>query len=181
MPVLVRPGAKGIELLHGHRKLPVDRNSSPEVREAAEVRPKASTGPSPFDACFARPLTIMERLVRRRLPRRAHKGTDLIRIFLARARSTPEDTSTPGARVMRKASPTLPASSPPDSMNGTPGARFSRVPVERLSQPTRPCRLARRASVEQQAIGDIGIARDRDEVAPFQRQSPSSPAGRSAP
>src|SRR5450830_1721357 len=33
-------------------------------------------------------------------------------------RSTPEDTSTPGALVMRIASVTLPASSPPDSMNG---------------------------------------------------------------
>src|SRR5450830_1094151 len=36
------------------------------------------------------------------------------------ARSTPEDTSTPGALVMRIASVTLSASSPPDSMNGMP-------------------------------------------------------------
>src|SRR5579859_1926752 len=33
--------------------------------------------------------------------------------FTPGARSTPDDTSTPGARVMRSASATLPASSPP--------------------------------------------------------------------
>src|ERR1035437_6239376 len=42
--------------------------------------------------------------------------------FSPGARSTPEDTSTPGARVMRNASATLPASSPPDSMSGIPGS-----------------------------------------------------------
>src|SRR5262249_51170096 len=45
--------------------------------------------------------------------------------FSPGARSTPEDTSTARARVMRNASATLPASSPPESMKGTPGSRFS--------------------------------------------------------
>src|SRR5262249_17084318 len=39
--------------------------------------------------------------------------------FCPGARSTPEDTSTPSARVMRSASPTFSASRPPESMNGT--------------------------------------------------------------
>src|SRR5262249_26497789 len=37
-------------------------------------------------------------------------------------RSTPEDTSTDGAPVMRSASATLAGSSPPESMNGTPAS-----------------------------------------------------------
>src|SRR5262249_10939604 len=41
------------------------------------------------------------------------------------ARSTPDETSTPPVRVMRNASPTLAASSPPDSMCGTWILRFS--------------------------------------------------------
>ena len=67
--------------------------------------------------------------------------------FSPGARSTPDDTSTAGARVIRSASATLPASSPPDSMNGTPRSRFSsRRPVERLAEPAGPRRLARRAA-----------------------------------
>src|ERR1700722_8579845 len=46
--------------------------------------------------------------------------------FSPGTRSTPEETSTPDARVILSASPTLPVSSPPDSMNGTEGPRFSR-------------------------------------------------------
>src|SRR3974377_577149 len=46
------------------------------------------------------------------------KARILSGFFSPSARSTPEETSTPGARVMRKASTTLPASSPPDSMSG---------------------------------------------------------------
>src|SRR5665213_166651 len=42
--------------------------------------------------------------------------------FSPGARSTPDDTSTPSARVMRNASATLPALSPPDSMKGIPGS-----------------------------------------------------------
>src|SRR5712675_2130834 len=40
-------------------------------------------------------------------------------------RSTPEDTSTPPARVTRTASATLPASSPPETMNGSLRSSFS--------------------------------------------------------
>src|SRR6202007_3056417 len=46
--------------------------------------------------------------------------------FSPGARSTPEETSTPGALVIRRASATLPASSPPESMKGTPRTSFSR-------------------------------------------------------
>src|SRR5499427_1167287 len=45
--------------------------------------------------------------------------------FSPGARSTPEETSTPGAAVMRSASATLRASRPPESMNGTRVWRFS--------------------------------------------------------
>src|ERR1700683_4757908 len=46
--------------------------------------------------------------------------------FCPAARSTPEDTSTPGAEVMRNASATFAAFSPPESMKGTPGCRSCR-------------------------------------------------------
>ena len=100
--------------------------------------------------------------------------------FSPGARSTPEETSTPGARVMRSASATLPASSPPESMNGTLGSRFSSSsPVEALAEAARPCRLARRAGVEDAA----GRRRRRRPRSPrgrllLDRRSPSSPAGR---
>src|SRR5262249_10493453 len=42
--------------------------------------------------------------------------------FLPGARSTPEETSTPGADVIRNASATLSASRPPERRNGTPGS-----------------------------------------------------------
>jgi hypothetical protein len=48
----------------------------------------------------------------------ATKARILSGSFSPRARSIPEDTSTPGARVMRRASATLSTSSPPESMNG---------------------------------------------------------------
>src|SRR4029077_19895872 len=65
--------------------------------------------------------------------------------FSPGARSTPEETSTPGARVMRKASPTLPASSPPDSMNGTPGSRSSSK-CQSKTLPRPPGRVASRGA-----------------------------------
>src|SRR5215510_6559081 len=46
--------------------------------------------------------------------------------FAPGALSTPEETSTPGARVMRSASATFPAFNPPESMNGIDRSRFSR-------------------------------------------------------
>src|ERR1043166_2527335 len=63
--------------------------------------------------------------------------------FSPGARSTPEDTSTARACVMRKASATLPASSPPESMKGTPGSRLS---TRRQSNdlPSPPGRVASR-------------------------------------
>src|SRR3954469_9880307 len=45
--------------------------------------------------------------------------------FTPGADSTPEETSTPPARVMRSASATLSALSPPESMNGIGRSRFS--------------------------------------------------------
>src|SRR5450759_3333361 len=61
--------------------------------------------------------------------------------FSPGARSTPEETSTPGARVRRNASATLPASSPPDSMNGIPGS----MPLSKVQSngwPSPPGRVA---------------------------------------
>src|SRR6185437_3905483 len=63
-------------------------------------------------------------------------------------RSTPDDTSTPGALVMRNASATLPASSPHDSMNGiresTPASSVQSNGVP--SPPGRVASLGGRAS-----------------------------------
>src|SRR5581483_4318793 len=65
--------------------------------------------------------------------------------FSPGARSTPDDTSTAGARVTRIASATLPASSPPDSMNGTPGSRFSNNRQSKVL-PSPPGRVASRGA-----------------------------------
>ena len=102
--------------------------------------------------------------------------------FSPGARSTPEETSTPGARVMRSASATLPASSPPESMNGTPASRFSSSRQSNaLAEPARPRRLARRAGVEDQPVGDLVVEPDRRRGRRAPRSAaPSSPAGRSA-
>ena len=118
MPALVRPGAEGIRLLHGHAGL--------------------ATG---FAASSAQPPRVPR-------GRRRESYQDLCR---PGARSTPEETSTPGARVMRKASPTLPASSPPESMNGTPGSMCpSKAPLERFAQAAGTGRFARRPRIKQQ-------------------------------
>ena len=42
---------------------------------------------------------------------------------------------------------------------------FQEMPIEGFAQPARPRRLARRARIEQQAIGDAGVIRDHGEVA----------------
>src|SRR5262245_1233858 len=65
--------------------------------------------------------------------------------FSPGARSTPEDTSTAGAFVIRSASATLPASRPPDSMNGTPGSMPSRSRQSKLL-PSPPGRVASRGA-----------------------------------
>src|SRR3954447_17005241 len=52
--------------------------------------------------------------------------------FSPGARSTPDETSTPGARVMRSASATLLASRPPESMYGTSVSRFCRSRQSKL-------------------------------------------------
>src|SRR5579863_3827682 len=63
--------------------------------------------------------------------------------FSPGACSTPEETSTPGARVIRSASPTLPASSPPESMNGTLVSRSSSK-FQSKALPRPPGRVASR-------------------------------------
>src|SRR5215213_3235056 len=88
--------------------------------------------------------------------------------FTPGALSTPEETSTPPAFVIASASATLPACSPPDSMKGIGSLRFSsRCQSNGLPRP--PGRVATR--VEQQAIGNAGVGRDRREIgAVFDRQ-----------
>ena len=81
------------------------------------------------------------------------------------ADSTPEETSTPPARVIRSASATLSAVSPPDTMNGSVRSRSrSRVPVEGGAEPARTGRALRRAGVEQDAVGDRRVVRQRREI-----------------
>src|SRR5262249_41474953 len=98
-PALVGAITECIGLLHGHA-------TSPYVTERTiEVSPSWSGGLE-SSASAARAARMKARI--------------LSESFSPGTRSTPEDTSTPGARVMRSASATLPASSPPESMNGTP-------------------------------------------------------------
>src|SRR5947209_3431748 len=68
--------------------------------------------------------------------------------FSPGARSTPEDTSTPGAAVMRSACATFSASSPPESMKGTRVCTFSssRQSKRRPSPPGRVASTSARAS-----------------------------------
>src|SRR5262249_41432197 len=63
--------------------------------------------------------------------------------FSPGARSTPDETSTAGARVIRNASATLSASRPPESMNGTPGLTPCRSCQSKLF-PSPPGRVASR-------------------------------------
>ena len=106
--------------------------------------------------------TALRRAARAAARRRRESCRGLFRPARVRRRGT----STAGRAVMRKASPTLPASSPPDSMNGTPGSRFSQQPpVERPAEAARSRRFARRAGIEQQPVGDRGIAGDGGKIA----------------
>ena len=101
--------------------------------------------------------------------------------FSPGARSTPEETSTPPARVIRKASATLPASRPPESMNGMPGSRFSRS-CQSNDLPRPPGRVASRGA----RASNSSDRRSRHSLATSARslclrpESLSSPAGRSA-
>ena len=60
-----------------------------------------------------------------RLAHRAHESPDSRGILDARPLSTPDDTSTAGARVIASACPTLPGSRPPESMKGSPDQALS--------------------------------------------------------
>ena len=86
--------------------------------------------------------------------------------FTPGALSTPEETSTPGARVMRSASATFSGIRPPDSMNGIVGSRsVEQVPVERLAEaagPRSPRAAAWRRTAGGRRVRDrAGSRRDR--------------------
>ena len=75
--------------------------------------------------------------------------------------STPDDTSTPGARVIASASATLSGIEPPGKHEGQARIkRFQQLPVERPAEPTRPGGLSRRARIEQKPVGDARIGLD---------------------
>ena len=102
--------------------------------------------------------------------------------FSPGARSTPEETSTPGARVMRSASADVAGIEPAgEHERHAEVEALQEAPVERLAEAAGPRRLARRARVEQQPVGDArrraGSARGRRAL---RSAAPSSPAGRSA-
>src|SRR5690348_385495 len=65
--------------------------------------------------------------------------------FTPGERSTPDETSMPAARVIRNASPTFCASSPPDSMNGTLACTFSSSRQSKVL-PSPPGRVASRGA-----------------------------------
>ena len=94
-----------------------------------------------------------------RFAHRPHKGPNSRRVLDARHASRPRTRHRPrGARVIASACPTLPGSSPPESMKGTPGSRPIRS-VQSKGRPSPPGRVAslRRAGVEQQPVRDPGI------------------------
>src|SRR5262252_4946742 len=68
------------------------------------------------------PLATLRSLALAALRAARTKARILSGSFSPGARSTPEETSTPGADVIRSASATLLASRPPESRNGTPGS-----------------------------------------------------------
>src|SRR6185437_11258669 len=106
VPALVGTGAKRIGLLNGHLTPP-----HPTVLRAVDLSPKGRGEEEESLASAARAALTKARIF---------SGS-----FSPGARSTPDDTSTAPARVIATASPTLAASRPPDSMNGTARRRFS--------------------------------------------------------
>src|SRR5262249_13454424 len=116
MPALVGTGTEGIWLLYGHARGPLLDRTHPNWRGGEESSASAA--------------------------RAARMNAWILSgSFSPGARSTPDDTSTPGARVMRKASDTLSASSPPESMKGTPAFRSLRS-VQSNVLPRPPGRVA---------------------------------------
>ena len=102
--------------------------------------------------------------------------------FSPGARSTPDDTSTPGARVICKRLGDIAGIKPArqHEWNARSDALEQR-PVERLAEPAGPRRVLRRARVEDQPVGDLRVYSDRRRDRRARRSAaPSSPAGRSA-
>ena len=148
MTALVRPGAEGIGLLDGHR-----RSCRGLLRHCRIASPRGRGA--------ARAARIKARIFSGSLS--------------PGARSTPDDTSTPGARVIRMASADIAGVEPAGQHERHAGIKvLQQVPVERLAETARPGRLARRPGVEQQAVGDLGIsARSRRGRRAFRPRSPS--------
>src|SRR5262249_38167497 len=91
------------------------------------------------------PLATLRSLALAALRAARTKARILSGSFSPGARSTPEETSTPGAEVMRSASATLLASRPPESRNGTPGSMpFRSLQSKLLPRP--PGRVAVRGA-----------------------------------
>ena len=176
---LLLEGRIGLRLRH--RPFPV-RGSAASASRRRSVRHRcrnarcrpARCGRNSAAGCSYAAHNLGRGLRRFRLAHRAHECPDFRGVLDARPLSTPDDTSTAGARVIASACPTLPGSSPPESMKGRPGSSaFSRVQSNgRPSPPGRVASFGARASNRSQSatpgIGrcgcEIGCGLDRQRL-----------------
>ena len=100
------------------------------------------------------------------LPRRADEGADLVGILLARRALNSGGHIDAGRFGNPQSFADIAGVEPPDSMKGTPSARFSeKPPIESLTETARPGGIFRRARIEQNAVGHRNIVRGESEVA----------------
>ncbi len=169
MPVLVGSGAERVELLqHGHaHSFPrsqrarnslggIDRRANRPVPPGFQPRLWRGFSNGRVEPALSRSAACRAARTKARI----FSGS-----FSPGARSTPEDTSTPGARVIRKASATLPAiEAAREHERNAEIEILQQMPIEWPAEAARPRRVARRTRIEQDAVGDIGIRPDRREI-----------------
>ena len=114
--------------------------------------------------------------------RRADEGADLVGILLAgRALDAGRDIDAGRARDAQRLGDIAGIEPARQHERNTGIEILAAGPVERLAEAAGPRRLARRAGVEQQPVGDLRVETDRRRGRPAARSAaPSSPAARSA-
>ena len=137
MPALVGTGPEGIWSLHGHAR--VRYLTERTIDDSPNWR-----GGEDSSASAARAARMNARIL---------SGS-----FSPGARSTPDDTSTPGARVMRKSFRHIVGVEPARKHEGNAGIQIlEKGPVERLAETARPRCILGRARVEDQSIHDLRV------------------------
>ncbi len=96
----------------------------------------------------------------------AHEGADFVGIFLARDALDAGGYIDAGRTGDTQGFADIAGIEPAGQHERHAGRDiFEKIPVEDFAEAARPRRLARRARIEQQLVGDGGIARDRRKVA----------------